>query len=161
MKNWSKESIEFIDTGIVLDITPYIDDRGNVLLNVRPSITSAVLEEGIPVTSTALVTTWLLAKNGETVFIGGLIQNNKTNTRDSVPCLGSIPFLGLLFGSTFRGVDKSEIVVLITPRIVDKGLESLAEQAIEKARMLEEAFEKEPLPHDKQIREFFKSTGDE
>ena len=157
----STESIKFIDTGIVLDITPYIDDGGNVLLNVQPSITSAVLEEGIPVTSTALVTTWLLAKNGETVFIGGLIQNNKTNTRDSVPCLGSIPGLGLLFGSTFRGVDKTEIVVLITPQIVDKGLEPLAEQAIEKAKMLEETFEKEPLPHGEQLREFFKSTYDE
>ena len=53
----STESVEFIDTGIVLDITPYSDDRGNVLLNVRPSITSAVLEEGIPVTSTCLLYT--------------------------------------------------------------------------------------------------------
>ncbi len=156
----STETVEFIDTGIVLEITPYIDDRDNILLNVRPSITSATIEEGIPVTNTALVTTWLLAKNGETVFIGGLIQNNKTNIRDSVPCLGSIPVLGLLFGSTFRGVDKTEIVVLITPHIVDKGLKPLAEQAIEKAKTLEETFEKEPLPHSKQIREFFKSTGD-
>jgi type II secretory pathway component GspD/PulD (secretin) len=128
---------------------------------VRPSITSAVLEEGIPVTNTALVTTWLLAKNGETVFIGGLIQSNKTNTRNSVPCLGSIPGFGLLFGSTFRGVDKTEIVVLITPQIVDKGLKPLAGQAIEKAKMLEETFEKEPLPHGEQLREFYKSTYDE
>jgi type II secretory pathway component GspD/PulD (secretin) len=157
----STESIEFIDTGIVLDITPYIDDNGNVLLNVKPSITSAVLEEGVPVTNTALVTTWLLAKNGETVFIGGLIQSNKTNTRESVPCLGSIPGLGLLFGSTFRGFDKTEIVVLIRPQIIEKGLAPSAERAIEKAKMLEETFEKEPLPHSKQIREFLKSTGDE
>lgn len=156
----STESIEFIDTGIVLEITPYIDDEGNVLLNVRPSITSAVLEEGIPVTNTALVTTWLLAKNGETVFIGGLIQNNKTNIRDSVPCLGNVPALGLLFGSTFRGVEKSEIVVLITPQIVDKGLQPMAEHAMEKATTLEETFEKEPLPHDEQLREFYRSTYD-
>ena len=120
-----------------------------------------MLEEGIPVTNTALVTTWLLAKNGETVFIGGLIQNTKTNIRDSVPCLGNIPALGLLFGSTFRGVDKSEIVVLITPQIVFKGLEPMAEHAMEKAKMLEKTFEKEPLPHDEQLREFYKSTYDE
>jgi type II secretory pathway component GspD/PulD (secretin) len=157
----STETIEFIDTGIVLEITPYIDDEGNVLLNVRPSITSAVLEEGIPVTNTALVTTWLLAKNGETVFIGGLIQNTKTNIRDSVPCLGNIPALGLLFGSTFRGVDKSEIVVLITPQIVDKGLAPPAEHAMEKAKMLEKMFEKEPLPHREQLREFYRSTYDQ
>ena len=63
----STETIEFIDTGIVLEITPYIDDKSNILLSVRPSITSATVQAGgIPVTKTALVSTWLMAKNGET-----------------------------------------------------------------------------------------------
>jgi type II secretory pathway component GspD/PulD (secretin) len=149
------ETIEFIDTGIVLDITPYIDDERNILLKVQPSITSAVLEEGIPVTNTALVTTWLMAKNGETVFIGGLIQDSKTRATEALPCLGSIPVLGILFGRTFRGVDKSELVVLITPRVVDVEARQESLKAAEKIRVHEEKLKKEPLPPPEQLRDFF------
>jgi type IV pilus assembly protein PilQ len=116
------ENIQFIDTGIVLEIVPYIDDDGNVLLNVKPSITDAQIEgpSGIPVTSTAFVETWLLAASGETVLIGGLIKDKITKTRSEVPCLGDLPLLGLLFGSRGRSVDKSELVILITPTVVDR-----------------------------------------
>lgn len=151
----STETIEFIDTGIVLEITPYIDDDGNVLLNVKPSITSAELEEKIPVTKTAFVETWLLAKNGDTVLIGGLIQDSVTRTRSEVPCLGNIPVLGLLFGSRGRSVDKVELVILITPRVVDTEKKSSAEvEAIIKTKKEEEKMKKEPLPPHQQILEF-------
>ena len=149
------ENIEFIDTGIVLELTPYIDDEGNVLLNVKPSITSAQLEEGIPVTRTAFVETWLLAGNGETVLIGGLIQDTITKTRNEVPCLGDIPALGLLFGSRNRSVDKVELVVLITPRVVDRKKKRLDEvEAIIRTEKVDEQMKKEPLPPHQQILEF-------
>ena len=151
----STETIEFIDTGIVLDITPYIDDDGNVLLNVKPSVTSAELEEGIPVTRTAFVDTWLLAKSGDTVLIGGLIQDNITRTRSEVPCLGDMPLLGLLFGQRGRKIDKVELVLLITPQIVDMKRKSTAEvEAIMRTKDAEEGFKKEPLPPYRQIFEF-------
>lgn len=151
----STETIEFIDTGIVLEIVPYIDDDGNVLLNVKPSVTSAELEEGIPVTRTAFVETWLLAKSGDTVLIGGLIQDNITRTRSEVPCLGDIPLLGLLFGQRGRNIDKVELVILITPQIVDMKKKSLAEtKAIMRTKEAEESFKKEPLPPYRQIFEF-------
>ncbi len=157
----STETIEFIDTGIVLDITPYIDDEGNVLLNVQPSITSAALEEGVPVTKTALVSTWLLAKNGETVFIGGLIQDSKIKVNDAVPVLGSIPGLGILFGRNSRGVDKSELIVLITPRIIDGKLNLLDQQTLGKTRKQEKIFIKEPLSDTEKLKEFLFPGNDE
>ena len=151
----SSETIEFIDTGIVLEIVPYIDDDGNVLLNVKPSVTSAELEEGIPVTRTAFVETWLLAKSGDTVLIGGLIQDNLTRTRSEVPCLGDIPLLGLLFGQRGRKIDKVELVLLITPQIVDMERKSLDEvEAIMRTKKAEENFKEEPLPPYRQIFEF-------
>ena len=151
----TSETIEFIDTGIVLEITPYIDDDGTVLLNVKPSITSAQLEEGIPVTRTAFVETWLLAKSGETVLIGGLIQDNIIKTRSEVPCLGDLPLLGLLFGSRGRSVDKVELVVLITPQVVNMKEKSLDEvEAIIRTKKVEEKMKKEPLPPHQQILEF-------
>ena len=151
----STETIQFIDTGIVLEIVPYIDDDGNVLLNVKPSVTSAELEQGIPVTRTAFVETWLLAKSGDTVLIGGLIQDNLTKTRSEVPCLGDIPLFGLLFGQRGRKIDKVELVLLITPQIVHMERKSLDEvEAIMKTKNAEENFKKEPLPPYRQIFEF-------
>jgi type II secretory pathway component GspD/PulD (secretin) len=151
----TSENIKFIDTGIVLELTPFIDDDGNVLLNVKPSITSAELEEGIPVTRTAFVETWLLAKSGDTVLIGGLIQDNLTRTRSEVPCLGDIPLLGVLFGKRGRELDKVELVILITPRIVDMKKKSLDEvEAIMRTEKAAEKFKKEPLPPYRQIFEF-------
>ena len=149
----SQETILFIDTGIVLDITAYVDDTETILLKVEPSITSAELEEGIPVTNTALVKTSLLVKNGETAFIGGLIQDSKIKTKDAVPVLGSIPVLGVLFGRNSHALDKSEIVVLITPQIINDEVKTFKPQTQEKVEKLEKDFEKEPLPDHKQLFE--------
>jgi type IV pilus secretin PilQ/predicted competence protein len=153
----SQETIEFIDTGIVLDITAYIDDKETILLKVEPSITSAELEEGIPVTNTALVNTSLLVKNGETVFIGGLIQDTKLKTTDAVPVLGSIPGLNVLFGRNSRGIDKTEIVVLITPQIVTDKVKTVKPETQEKFDKLKNSFNKEPLPDHRQLFEILRS----
>jgi len=135
------ESINFINTGTILEITPYIDDEGNVMLNVQPSINSAVIEGGIPVVKSTTVSTWLLARDGETVFMGGLIQNTKTQTKEMIPCLGSIPGLGVLFGRTVQDTGKSELVVLITPTIISTE-EDRNQDIIDKALEIERTLEK-------------------
>lgn len=122
------ETIEFIDTGTILEITPYIGDEREVLLNVQPSIKSAKIELGIPVVNSTVVSTWLLARSGETVFIGGLIQDIKNRTNEQVPFLGDVPGVGLLFGRHSLKNQKSELVVLITPQIVDSELEGFSRE---------------------------------
>lgn len=120
------ESIEFIDTGTILEITPYVNGEKEVLLNVKPEINSATIDEGgIPVVSSTVVSTWLLAKSGETVFIGGLIQDAKTKDKEGVPYISDVPGLGHLFGRTQDGTRKSELVVLITPQIVPAELDRI------------------------------------
>lgn len=140
------QTVEFIDTGTILEITPYIDDEGNVLLNVKPSINSVNLEgvDSIPVVTSTTVSTWLLAKDGETVLIGGLIEDIKTQTRSAIPCLGSIPLLNLVFGRTSQGLGKSELIVLITPKIVNAEKKNTDKEAIEKINKMEESFKKNP-----------------
>jgi len=133
-------SVEFIDTGTILEITPYIDAENNVLLKVEPTINSAIIEEGIPVVNSTVVTTWLMAKNSETVFIGGLIQNTQNSTRTGIPCLGDIPLLGALFGRSTESSGKSELIVLITPHVIGNGDTRNLEE-IEKAKAAEERFE--------------------
>ena len=112
------ETIQFINTGVILEITPYIDQDNNILLNVLPTINTAKLENDIPVVSSTSVSTWLVAKDGQTIFIGGLIEDIDIHTRQQVPLLGDIPLLGNLFGRTITNKAKSELVVLITPRIM-------------------------------------------
>jgi len=153
----TQETIEFIDTGIVLDITAYIDDTETILLKVQPSITTAELQAGIPVTNTALVNTSLLVKNGETVFIGGLIQDTKFKSKDAVPVLGSIPGLNVLFGRNSRGIDKTELVVLISPQIVTDEVETVKPETQEKFDKLKNSLKKEPLPDHKQLFEILRS----
>ena len=136
------ETINFIDTGTILEITPFIDDKGSVMLNVKPSINSAVIEGGIPVVKSTTVSTWLLAKSGETVFMGGLIENSKRQTKERIPCLGSIPGLGVLFGRTVEDMDKSELVVLITPRILSPDKGGFGQDVIDRARKIHEELEK-------------------
>jgi type II secretory pathway component GspD/PulD (secretin) len=148
------ETIEFLDIGTILDITPYIDDDGNVLLNVKPSINSVTIDAatGVPTQKSTAVSTWLLAQGGETVFIAGLIEETATKTGQMVPCLGSAPGLGWLFRGTSRGTGKDELVVLITPEVLDSERKRLDEEAIEKADKAEEALQKPPLPP---YQEFF------
>ncbi len=138
----STESIEFIDTGTILEITPYIDHKNNILLEVKPSLNSAEIQQGIPVVRSTNVTTWMLAKNGETVFIGGLIENTGTETQSSVPCLGDIPGLSWLFGRFSKGAEKTELIVLITPQILENGVPKGREnqENIDKIKEKEEYF---------------------
>jgi len=130
------ETIQFIDTGTILDITPYIDDSGNVLLVVQPSINSAIIDNitGIPVVTSTVVSTSLLAKSGETIFIGGLLRDNRSDTRQMIPWLGDIPILGYLFGRRDRGTGKSELVVLITPQVQPSEIRRTSEEAAGKLK---------------------------
>jgi len=149
-----QESIQFIDTGTILEITPYIDDKNHILLRVMPNIQSAVIEQGIPVVRSTVVSTWLLAKNGETVFIGGLIQDSVNRTSNRIPCLGAIPYLGALFGRTNEGKGKTELVVLITPEIQDFQRRPGNEEAIEKTTNLDRDLKKAPKAPSEQFVDF-------
>ncbi|MEJ2164399.1 MAG: secretin N-terminal domain-containing protein [Desulfobacterales bacterium] len=141
------ESIEFIDTGTILEITPQIVDDENILLEVQPSIDAARIEEGgLPVVKTTTVRTSLLAKNGQTIFIGGLIQESKSRLREQVPLFGDIPVIGALFGRTDHSIGKSELIVLITPHIVDHNYSAYQQFAIQKTNDIKQSLKKEPRP---------------
>ena len=118
------QSIEFIDTGTILEITPYIDEHDNILLDVKPEINSANVDpiSGIPNVDSTSVATWLLAKDEETVFIAGLIESSDTKKKLGIPILGDLPILSYLFSRTEDTTIKSELVILITPKIIKNNL---------------------------------------
>ena len=118
----TSESVEFIDTGTILEITPYIDDQENILLNVKPAINSANVSSGTPVVVSTAVATWLLTKDGETAFIAGLIESTDTKRKYGIPILGDLPILSYLFSRTEDIKEKKELVILITAKIIRNNL---------------------------------------
>jgi len=112
------ESIEFLESGVILRVTPAVDDKGRIMLEIHPEVSTGTVSDDIPSQSTTEVTTHVLVPDGNTVFIAGLIRNTLTETRAGVPLLGDIPGLGLLFSRQEKTNINIETIVLITPRVV-------------------------------------------
>jgi general secretion pathway protein D len=115
-------SIEYRDTGIILKVTPRVNSGGLVLLDIAQEVSSVIgaTSSGIssPTIQQRKIATSVAVQDGETVALGGLISNQVTKGRSSIPGFGSIPVLGHLFGDTTGGLNRTELVVLLTPRVV-------------------------------------------
>jgi len=115
-----------VDIGIKLYVTPNISRDGFITMKIKPEISSAtrtkILSEGketeIPIVTTSEAETTIMVKDGITIIIGGLKKDKKEKTTKRIPLLGSIPVLGLLFGSTSDSYSKTELVILLTPHII-------------------------------------------
>ena len=115
----TSESIEFLESGVILRVTPHVDSEGRVMMDIHPEVSTGVVDaNGIPSQTTTEVTTRLLVGSGQTIFIGGLIKRTQTESRKGVPVLGRIPGVGLLFSSREVTSANTETVVVITPRII-------------------------------------------
>ena len=116
----STESIEFLESGVILKVRPTVDRSGRIMLEIFPEVSTAVVsDDGIPSKATTRVATRMLVPDGRTVFLGGLIQHQVNNTREGVPGLGDVPGVGYLFSNRSKAISSTEIVVLITPRIIN------------------------------------------
>ncbi len=117
-------SPESITEGIILSVTPQIGLDGRIMLSIHPSITEKVGDARAPDNNTAPIldiretNTVVSVMDGQTVFIGGLMQERTQETVSSVPLLGDIPYLGAFFRSNAQEKVKTELVILITPRVV-------------------------------------------
>ena len=115
----TSESIQFLESGVILKVTPSVDERGRVLMRVHPEVSSATLNNGIPSKKSTEVTTELVCENGQSVFIGGLIKSGSLRERDGVPRAMDLPLIGGLFRSTNQSVNYTETIVMITPHVVN------------------------------------------
>jgi len=113
------ESIEFLESGVILRVTPHVDSEGRIMMDIHPEVSTGVVDaSGIPSQATTEVTTRLLVGSGETIFVGGLIKQTQTENRNGIPILGRIPGIGLLFSSREVTSINTETIVVITPRVV-------------------------------------------
>lgn len=114
----TSESIAFIESGVILKVTTFVDQAGQIMMDIHPEVSTGTVTDGIPSIATTEVSTQLLAEDGQTVFIGGLIKNSLSESRNGVPILGDLPVLGRLFSNTNDLSIDTETIVLITPRII-------------------------------------------
>lgn len=115
------------EVGIFLDVTPQIDDEDMITMYIHPSISeitemsvSPDKKSNMPVIATREVDTIVNARTGQTVVIAGLIKDKISETKRSVPLLGDIPLLGNLFSQINQEKTKTELVILLTPYILNE-----------------------------------------
>ena len=115
-------SVTYRNTGIVLNITPRVTDKGRILLEVEQEASDVVrtLTSGIdfPTIQQRRIKTTVIVNDGETIILGGMIQDRADVRRDQVPLIGEVPLLGNLFKSKLDQIVRVELLVAITPRIV-------------------------------------------
>ena len=116
-------TIQYQDIGIILTVKPQVNDSGLISLDLSQEVSS----EGSPavIGGTAYTsinkteaTTNLVARDGETIVIGGLIREDVTKSKDGIPFLSKLPIIGNLFGTTVDHTARTELVILLTPRVV-------------------------------------------
>ena len=115
-------SVSYKDTGVILSITPRINESGRVLLDIEQEVSSVVqtTTSGIdsPTIRQRKIKTSVVVNDGNALVLGGMIQESKTKTSSQIPILGDIPFLGSAASSKDNTISKTELIILIRPHVI-------------------------------------------
>ena len=120
--------VTYKDTGVLLEVLPRVNSGGIVNMEIKQEVVDVgplvdVSQAGTTARQERAflqrtVTSKVTVKNGQTLVLGGLIRDNRTEGQNGIPVLYKVPVLGALFGNTSEQVDRTELIVLITPRVV-------------------------------------------
>ncbi|RKY07994.1 MAG: hypothetical protein DRP66_05495, partial [Planctomycetota bacterium] len=120
----SSGEVKFLKSGTKLSFRPYISSDGNIRMDIYPKDSSATKDtDGVPTETTAELTSNIMVKDGETIVIGGLFRDSVTSSKSQVPLLGDIPVLGELFKGTDDSSVRQEVIILLTPHIIENTAE--------------------------------------
>jgi type IV pilus secretin PilQ/predicted competence protein len=114
------QQVEFLDTGTKLSFRPYIGDDGYIRMDIHPKDSSGTLKaNNIPDEQSTELATNIMVKDGQTIVIGGLFRDVIVTSRSQIPLLGDLPLIGAFFRKTTDSVQRQEVIVLLTPHIID------------------------------------------
>ncbi|WP_193495526.1 type II secretion system secretin GspD [Nitrincola alkalisediminis] len=114
-------SIQYKDTGVMLSVTPSVNAGGMVNMEIKQSVTDVGQQDSATGQRSFLernINSRVAIRSGETVVLGGLIRDNTSRTRSGLPILHDIPVMGNLFGATGNTTNRTELLVMITPRVL-------------------------------------------
>ncbi len=136
-------SIQYAETGIILNVRPHITAGGLVRMEVEQTIrrTDPVLVDVGGTTAPRFternIKTTLLAHNESTVVIGGIIQQTETQSKRGIPLLGDLPIISPLFASRSKAGDRTELIIAITPHVVEHRETAATREFVDKLRQLQ------------------------
>jgi MSHA type pilus biogenesis protein MshL len=126
------DHVQFVDVGVTLKVTPEINREGYIRMKIKPEVSSTDATKTVtltnpdgstrtvvPYVTTSEAETTVLVKDNTTLIIGGLMKDTVTEYNDKVPFLGDIPILGRLFSTKGKGKEKTELVIFLTPHIIE------------------------------------------
>jgi len=123
-------SVAFRDTGVILAVTPRVNDAGRVVLEIEQEVSNvaATRSAGIdsPTIQQRLIKTTVAVADGEVLALGGLIQERDNTSKTQVPILGNLPLLGSAFRQKTDKIDRTELLIFIRPLVVRDGAEARA-----------------------------------
>jgi len=134
-------SIDYRDVGVILKVTPRVNSSGLVLLDIAQEVSDVIPQTAAealiqsPSFSERKLSTSVAVEDGETIVLGGLIKNEVQKTSNRIPLLGDIPYFGALFGSTGKEVTRTELLIMLTPRVIRTPVDADAITAELKAKM--------------------------
>jgi len=145
------QTVEYRDAGVILTVTPRIGERGTVALDVKQEVNSvgpAVAPTNSPSFLKREAETSVVLLNNQTLVMGGLIQDKRTLNQRGVPIFYKIPVFGFLFGFKEYTIEKSELVLLITPRVVGTPIDAqrITDEMRRATPELNDALRKAPRP---------------
>jgi general secretion pathway protein D len=114
-------NVEYRDAGIILTVTPRISDKRVVALDVKQTVNDIGAQQppsGSPIIIKREAETSVVLNDNQTLVLGGLIQTRRSDTRAGIPGLSKIPLLGFLFGKNTEQFSRTELLLLITPRVI-------------------------------------------
>ena len=125
-------TVQYVDTGVILRVTPRVNANGLITLEMGQEVSAVAATNASTNTSLGPTITErrlqssVTVQDGETVALGGLIQDTKSLTKNGLPLLSDIPVIGAAFGTTDRNVQRTELLVLLSPKIVHNAVDARA-----------------------------------
>ncbi|RKR28037.1 general secretion pathway protein D [Acidovorax sp. 93] len=156
--NFITQSITYKDTGVLLTVTPSVNAGGLISMDISQQVTDVGEEDVVTKQrsfQTRQIQTRVAVRSGESIVLGGLIRENDSNTRSGLPGLADVPLLGALFSNTSNQRNRTELLVLMTPRALEDDDQLRSASAEMRERMRSLSLQAQPMsfrPPDAQLQ---------
>ncbi|HSV26898.1 MAG TPA: hypothetical protein VLH60_03300 [Sedimentisphaerales bacterium] len=114
------QQVDFLKSGTILEFRPFIGNDGLIRMELRPEQSTGQVVAGLPNKATTEVKSNVMVRDGKTIVLGGLFQEKTSRSTSQVPLLGDIPLIGMLFKSIDDRSERTELIVLLTPHIINE-----------------------------------------
>ncbi len=123
-------SVEFRDTGVILNITPHINSNGSIILEIDQEVSEVAETNSSGIDSPTIqqrkIKSTVSVRDGETIALGGLIRETQSYTKSGIPLVKDIPLIGVAFSTTSNVTRRTELIILLTPRVINDAQEMRA-----------------------------------